>query len=43
MRVTAEIIWKDEEYMSKIVKWMGAFHSMCNVLGKLETYLKTWD
>ena len=33
MRVTAEILWKDEEYMSKIVVWIGAFHSMCNFIG----------
>ena len=33
MRVTAEILWKDEENMSKIVVWMGAFHSMCHFLG----------
>ena len=43
MRVTAEILWKDGEYMSKIVVWIGAFHSMCNFLGTVERYLRTLD
>ena len=40
MRVTAEILWKDKEYMSKIVVCMGAFHSMCNFLGTVGKIFK---
>ena len=40
MRVTAEILWKDEEYMSKIVVWIGAFHSMCNFIGTVGKIFK---
>ena len=40
MRVTAEILWKDEEYMSKIVVWIGAIHSMCNFIGTVGKLFK---
>ena len=40
MRVTAEILCKDEEYISKIVVCMGAFHSMCNFLGTVGKMFK---
>ena len=40
MRVTAEMLWKDEEYMSKTVVWMGAFHSMLNFLGTVGKIFK---
>ena len=40
VRFTAEILWKDEEYMSKIVVWIGAFHSMCNFIGTVRKLFK---
>ena len=40
MRVTAEILCKDEECMSKIVVWIGAFHSMCNFIGTVGKLFK---
>ena len=40
MQVTAEILRKVKEYMSKIVVWIGAFHSMCNFIGTVGKLFK---